>query len=197
MTETDRFDEEDVEKQYTVESDGVPARVTIGEPEDEYVLLYLLERPEIDEATEALLNDIRKELIQEVSLTTEEFVDSKALDEVKEKFRRTASGILENRLAETNDRTRDILIGNLIHDMLGLGDIELLLSDNSLEEIVVNGSDECASCTTKNSDGSKPTFSSKTRTRSTTTRPKSAARSEKKSTPYTPCSTPTCPAGTA
>ncbi|NMJ76506.1 helix-turn-helix domain-containing protein [Nanohaloarchaea archaeon] len=144
MTETDRFDEEDIEKQYTVESDGVPARVTIGEPEDEYVLLYLLERPEIDEATEALLNDIRKELIQEVSLTTEEFVDSKALDEVKEKFRRTASEILENRLAETNDQTRSILIGNLIHDMLGLGDIELLLSDNSLEEIVVNGSDECA-----------------------------------------------------
>nr|EGQ39636.1 MAG: Flp pilus assembly protein, ATPase CpaF [Candidatus Nanosalinarum sp. J07AB56] len=144
MAETDSFSEEDIERQYTVKSDGVPARVTIGEPDDEYVLLYLLERPKIDEATEALLNDIRKELIQEVSLTTEEFVDSKALDEVKEKFRRTASEMLEERLAETEEQTRDILIGNLIHDMLGLGDIELLLSDSNLEEIVVNGSDECA-----------------------------------------------------
>jgi len=52
--------------------------------------------------------------------------------------------LLEEELPETSERSKQILIGNLIHEMLGLGDIELVLSDDHLEEIVVNSSDEPA-----------------------------------------------------
>lgn len=134
----------DVKEKYQVKADGVPARVKIVETEEEYVLNYNVERPEIDTATEAVLQKLKEKVVKHVNLSTEEFVDSKALDDVKEKFREEAVDLLKEELPNTNQETKDILIGNLIHDMLGLGDIELVLRDNNLEEIVINGSDEPA-----------------------------------------------------
>lgn len=134
----------ETKKQYRVEADGVPARVQIAETEDEYVLNYLVERPDIHTATEAVMEDLKENVVQMVSLSTEEFVDSKALNEVKQKFKNQGMSLLNDELPETSEDAKKILIGNLIHDMLGLGDIEILLNDEHLEEIVINGSDEPA-----------------------------------------------------
>lgn len=134
----------DTQEEYQVEADGVPARVKILEKEDEYVLNYHVDRPEIDTATEAVLQELKEKIVKHVNLSTDEFVDSKALDNVKDKFREEAMELLEEELPKTNDQTKDILIGNLIHEMLGLGDIEIVLNDENLEEIVINGSDEPA-----------------------------------------------------
>ncbi|MFQ3275169.1 MAG: flagellar protein FlaI [Candidatus Nanohaloarchaea archaeon] len=134
----------ETQEEYQVEADGVPARVKILEKEDEYVLNYHVDRPEIDTATEAVLQELKEKIVKQVNLSTEEFVDSKALDNVKSKFRDEAMELLEEELPNTNEQTKDILIGNLIHEMLGLGDIEIVLNDENLEEIVVNGSDEPA-----------------------------------------------------
>lgn len=134
----------DVKEEYQVEADGVPAKVKIVETEEEYVLNYLVDRPEIDTATEAVLQELKEKVVKHVNLSAEEFVDSKELDEVKNKFRNEAVDLLKDELPNTNQQTKDILIGNLIHEMLGLGDIELVLEDNNLEEIVINGSDEPA-----------------------------------------------------
>ncbi len=132
------------EREYQIDADGVPARVTIEEKEDDYVLRYRVERPEIKTATEAVLEDVKEKIVKEVQLSTEEFVNAKELENVKEKFREQALELLEEELPETNEEAKNILIGNLIHRMLGLGDIELLLNDQHLEEIVINGSTEPA-----------------------------------------------------
>ncbi|MFB6145152.1 MAG: type II/IV secretion system ATPase subunit [Candidatus Nanohaloarchaea archaeon] len=134
----------EIKDEYTVKADGVPAHVQILDTDSEYVLNYMVERPEIHTATEAVLKDLKEQVVKGVKLSTEEFVDSKALKEVKEKFRKEAMERLDEELPETNDQTKHILIGNLIHEMLGLGDVELLLNDQHLEEIVINGSDEPA-----------------------------------------------------
>lgn len=140
----DEPQEYDLKDEYTVEADGVPAHVKIIESEDEYVLNYLVERPEIHTATEAVLNELKEKVVRGVKLSTEEFVDSKALAKVKQKFRDEALELLNEELPETNEDTKHVLIGNLIHEMLGLGDVEILLNDEHLEEIVINGSDEPA-----------------------------------------------------
>jgi len=49
----------EVVEEYEVEADGVPARVQIVDTEEEYVLNYEVERPEIHTATEAILTDLR------------------------------------------------------------------------------------------------------------------------------------------
>ncbi len=134
----------EVVEEYQVDADGVPARVQIVEQEDEYVLEYKVDRPEIKTATEAVLTDLKEKIVKKVDLSTEEFVNARELENVKQKFRDQALELLEEELPETPDESKQILIGNVIHEMLGLGDIEILLNDQNLEEIVINSSDEPA-----------------------------------------------------
>lgn len=132
----------DVMERYSVEADNVPAEITISRTGDEYVPLYRVERPEVDEATQALLSSVREQLTQNVQLSAKEFIDPGELDEVKEKFRAEAEDLLDEELPSLEDDRRDMVIGNLLHEMLGLEDIEIVLADENLEEIVVNGAQE-------------------------------------------------------
>ncbi|MFB6294620.1 MAG: hypothetical protein ABEI97_02580, partial [Candidatus Nanohaloarchaea archaeon] len=100
------------------------------------------DRPKTDEATDALLSTVRQELTETVKLSSKEFIDPSELDDVQEKFRERADELLQDELPSLSDREREIVIGNLLHEMLGLGDIEVVLDDANLEEIVVNGAQE-------------------------------------------------------
>jgi flagellar protein FlaI len=131
-----------MEDRYIVEADNVPARVHITNENEDYVPRYFIERPKIEKGSEAFLDTIRERLIDEVRLSTEEFIDSSELEKVKEKFRERASEIIDNQLPAIQEDSKKMLIGNLIHEMLGLGDIELLLMDENLEEIVINSAAE-------------------------------------------------------
>ncbi|MDY6768796.1 MAG: type II/IV secretion system ATPase subunit, partial [Candidatus Nanohaloarchaea archaeon] len=128
--------------EYEVVSDNVPAQVAILRTEDEYVPLYTVDRPQTDEATSALLSSVREQLTESVKLSSKEFIDSGELDEVKEKFRERADELLQDELPSLNEEERGVVIGNLLHDMLGLGDIEIVLDDGHLEEVVINGAQE-------------------------------------------------------
>ena len=132
------------QQEYEVEADGVPARIRIVEREKDYVLNYNVDRPKVKTATEAVMKDIKKKIVEKVDLTTEEFVNARELETVKKKFRDQAMELLEEELPETPEQSKKILIGNVLHEMLGLGDIEILLNDQHLEEIVVNSADEPA-----------------------------------------------------
>lgn len=127
---------------YNVDSDGVPAEIVIAKPEEEYVPVYYMNRPQVEESTQALLSMVRDEMTENVKLSTKEFVDPSELDTVKKKFRDEAHELLNKELPSLEDEAAEIMIGNLIHEMLGLGDIEIVLDDENLEEIVVNGAKE-------------------------------------------------------
>lgn len=127
---------------YSVTSDGVPAEVYIYSPPDEYVPIYRLTYPKIPLATHYILNSIREELITLVNLTTKEFVDPTAIINVKEKFSLKAHELIKKYLPGIAEKDETVLVGYLIHEMLGLGVIELLIADNHLEEIVINNSKE-------------------------------------------------------
>ncbi len=131
-----------IRETYTVMADDVEAKVMIAESPAEYVPLYILERPVLDIATKAILNAIREELIKLVEISTKEFVDPSALEAVKLRFKKKAMDLIERYLPTLGDREKRILAGNLIHEMLGLEDLEFLISDHGLEEIVVNSAKE-------------------------------------------------------
>lgn len=126
---------------YFVDSDGVKAKITVGD-EGDYVLRYNFEIPKVSEATKAILNQVRENLIKEVSISIKEFVDPKEYNNVKNKFRESAERIIKEILPELKKEDVELLTGMLLHEMLGLGEMEILLSDPHLEEIVVNGSNE-------------------------------------------------------
>lgn len=134
----------EVKKQYTVVADHVPAEITIEDSPDEYVLRYSLKRPQPSVATEALLNSVKEEVIDKVELNADQLDDSENLDKTREIFRSKAEEMLKEQLPNTDNDRIHAMIGNLIHRMLGLGDVEILLQDNNLEEIVINSSEEPA-----------------------------------------------------
>ena len=103
---------------------------------------YKIIKPKIAEPTLALLYEIRNKLIEEVGLTAEEVLDPKIVGKLKEKFKERASSILTTYLENIPESTKKYLVGTLIHESLGMGDIELLLNDIDLEEIVIGSSKE-------------------------------------------------------
>ncbi len=133
-----------MKKEYVVEADKVPAKIEITDETDDYVPRYKIHRPRMEKSTEAFLKEVKKELITEVTLTEEEYISSSKLEEVKQKFRDKANSIIEENLPSIGERSKQILVGNLLHEMLGLGDLEILLADEKLEEIVINNAEEPA-----------------------------------------------------
>ncbi len=123
---------------YNLNADNVYATVTIYNVPTQYIPIYYMKRPMVTIGTLAILNAIREQLIMLVQITTKEFVDPSALGIVKEKFMKKAYDLLDRYLPSVSEKEKKTLAGNLIHEMLGLGDIELLLSDPYLEEIVIN-----------------------------------------------------------
>ena len=135
--------DKEIIEEYTVEADKVPAKVQITD-ENDYVKRYRLKRPQPSAATEAILDNVREETISQAEITTESFEDSNEVEESRKIFRNTAKDILKEQLPSISESKRHTLIGNLIHEMLGMGDLEILLEDNDLEEIVINSSEEPA-----------------------------------------------------
>lgn len=134
---------EELIEEYTVEADKVPAKIEIRD-EDDYVERYRLKRPQPSAATEAILEDVRNKTIERADISRDNFKDSNQMEESRRIFRSTAEDILMDQMPNLDESDRNALIGNLIHQMLGLGDVEILLSDNNLEEIVINNADDPA-----------------------------------------------------
>lgn len=134
----------DIKDQYEVVADNVPAQITIEDDPKEYVLRYKLKRPQPSIATEALLQNVKDEAIDSVDIDTDQLDDSENLSKTREIFRQRAEDLLVDQLPEASQERIEAMVGNLIHSMLGLGDVEILLKDSNLEEIVINSSEEPA-----------------------------------------------------
>ena len=129
-------------EKYDIETEGVKIDVSI-EGQAKKALAYKLSIPKIAPATHALLSEIRKRMINEISITPKEILDPRTIDKMKEKFREKANQLLEKEIKLEKD-VKKIFVCFLINEMLGLGDIEFLLNDLSLEEIVITSSSEPA-----------------------------------------------------
>ena len=125
---------------YSVISEGVTAEIHIEK--DASGLNYRITLPEISKPTNILLLELKKRLITEVTIGASEILDMKAIQQVKEKFTSSAEKLLDLLMPGLNKETKSFLIGRLIHEMLGLEDLEFLLNDEYLEEVVINSSAE-------------------------------------------------------
>lgn len=133
----------EVVDKYRIEADGVPAQISITDEGNDFVLRYRVEKPEVHTATEAVLTELKEKIVKTVDLSTEEFVNAREIENVRRKFRDQAMELLDDELPATSEDAKKILIGDVVHEMLGLGDLEIMLNDEHLEEIVVNNAEEC------------------------------------------------------
>ncbi len=123
---------------YSVEADGVSVTVDVVREPGAFVLKYAVEFPEFGAGTKALLDSLKRSVVSEVSISVERMMDPSFIRDLKEKFSKKASSLLQKQAPNLDGQTRGVLVGMLLQEMLGLGKIEFLLRDSNLEEIAVN-----------------------------------------------------------
>jgi flagellar protein FlaI len=128
-------------KKYDIVLDKIRIPVTIIDSGG-YVKEYRITVPKISEATHALLDSVRSELLKDSKIGMEEIFDPSRIKKIMAEFSAKTEMLLESRIAGTSRTTKTFLTQSLVNEMLGLGMLELLLADDSLEEIVINTSKE-------------------------------------------------------
>jgi len=108
----------------------------------DYVYHYQIATPHVDFVTKALLDEIKRSLVGEIQIETKDIVDTEKFSRLKSRFLVRSKEKLKNVLKKTSDDYIEILSKILVDEMVGLGEIEYLLSDDALEDIVVNSSKE-------------------------------------------------------
>jgi len=132
---------EKVIEEYKLSVDNVPAKIKILKEDNKNPKYYLV-KLSIAQPTLALLDEIKNKLIEKINLNSEEILDQKIAEKLKEKFKELSYDYLKGYLQNISEDDRNYLIGTLIHESLGLGDIEFLLNDIYLEEIVISSAKE-------------------------------------------------------
>ncbi len=129
-------------EKYVVESEGVMAEIEITQEEKEFTNKYYLKHVKIKPATEAVLEHLKEKIIESIDIKTSEILDPRENEKVKIKLADRASTLIEQQLPGVSEEEKKILVGKIINDMTGLGDLELILNDDNLEEVVINSSHE-------------------------------------------------------
>lgn len=130
--------DEVVRYKYDVVADEVPALVEVVDSRKEFIPVYRIKYPLIGPGTSAVLDSVREKLIASITLSGGEILDPKVLEGLQSKFKYEAYTHLNALLPDLGEADIKILGGHLVHEMIGLGDLEILLADPYLEEIVIN-----------------------------------------------------------
>ncbi len=124
----------------TLERDGAVIKVEVVK--DKSGISYNLLVPEIGIATACLLSDIRAELVSMTTVSMKEILDPHAFNDIKKRFMSETNKLLNKKLPHLDEKMKKYLVGKLMQDMLGLGEIEFLVNDPELEEVVIPSSKE-------------------------------------------------------
>jgi len=123
---------------YDFNAEGVPVTINIVQHPQLFVPSYEVSIPAIGPGTQLVLEKMKADLVLGVSLDISEIVDPKKSEEVKEKFQEKTMALIAKYIPTVDEETRNILSGYLLQQTLGLGELEIPLNDENLEEVCVN-----------------------------------------------------------
>jgi archaeal flagellar protein FlaI len=126
---------------YAISQENVNVNINIVDTNG-YTNEYHVLVPNISAATIALLDSVKDDLLKETKIGMEEIFDPVKIKKLMASFRDKTDAMIEFRLPNLTEDIRSFLTFSLVNEMLGLGMLELLLSDDELEEIVINTSKE-------------------------------------------------------
>jgi len=133
---------EKVIETYSFKSGDVPITINIVRRPTEFVPIYEISIAAISKNTEFVLEKIREELIEQVNLGMIDILNIKEENLVEQKFKEAITLLINKYFPEVDKQTSEFLTTFLIQRSLGLGSIEILMSDPNLEEIAINSSKE-------------------------------------------------------
>jgi archaeal flagellar protein FlaI len=123
---------------YDFNSDNMPVTVTIFKLKNEFVLSYFVSIAAISKTTEMILEQIRKKLIKEVNLGMTDITEAKDHNIIEQKFKETIILLIQKYFPDVDDDIKGYLSTYLIQKSLGMGNIEILMNDDFIEEITIN-----------------------------------------------------------
>ncbi len=127
---------------YNIETNNIKSLITIMDVKGESRPVYVLTLPVLGPYTKVFMDYLREELARVITVQSEEISDVRKFGEVRDKFYNAALNRLTEELPGADEEKKKLLAGILLNRMYGLGDIEILMSDDWLEEVAVNGSSE-------------------------------------------------------
>jgi flagellar protein FlaI len=127
---------------YKFQSKNIPVEISIFRKKEEFVPIYEVSISQISTTTELILEKIRQQLIRQVNLGIVEITDVKKTEVIEEKFKKTIVVLINKYFPDIENETKDYLVTYLIQKSLGLGNIEILMDDDYIEEIVINSAKE-------------------------------------------------------
>jgi len=125
---------------YVILADNVPTKVTIFDIKGETQPLYHITYPVLGPGTECTLGYCIGNLAKQVAVQAEDMSDTKRLQALKEQFLTGARQEVLKVVPNMEQSKLDLLTGIMLHRSFGLGQLEVLMSDDHLEEVAVNGS---------------------------------------------------------
>ncbi len=123
---------------YSITIDHVPANISIIISPEENRPTYCIDLPAIGKYTKKFLDFVKNEIAEGTLIELEEILDPKKSLKLKERFFDESRKHLEKYFPRAGKDTLDMLSGVIMHEMYGLGDIEILVGDDQLEEIAIN-----------------------------------------------------------
>ena len=142
MAEQKKANEEGLLETYSYNAGDIPVIIKITRNLNDYTPQYEINIPMLAEGTKLMLNALKADLITQVKLDVTELIDPRQAAEVKRKFEQKASELLSRQFVGVAADKKPVLISYLMQHTLGLGELEILLADESLEDIAINGPDE-------------------------------------------------------
>ncbi len=127
---------------YSIQNEGVHADVVITDRPEEFVNTYELKHMRIRAATNAVLGFLKERIIEAVSLKISDILDPRENERVRARIILKAHELVKTELSGLNEVEENVLVGRLVQEMMGLGELELVLADEQLEEVVVNSAKE-------------------------------------------------------
>ncbi|MBS3060903.1 MAG: type II/IV secretion system ATPase subunit [DPANN group archaeon] len=126
---------------YEITAAGLVARISIVD-EGKFVPRYKVTFPQIGHATLMILDSVRDELIKQTTVKAKEILDPKIARIIQKRFADKAEELVSRYFPGIDTISKGELVGLLVNDMVGLGEIEVPLNDDALEEIVINNAAE-------------------------------------------------------
>ncbi len=124
---------------YGLDAHGMHVEITISEVRSEFAPQYNVMFPGLGNATKLLLMSFRSELITMVPVDPSRLQDEKYMRAIDARYKESSKILIDKYIPGTNESTKALLTSYIINMMLGLGDLEVLIADDNLEEIAVNG----------------------------------------------------------
>jgi len=123
---------------YKLNVNDMVVNVEIFLRKNDFVPLYNISILNISKITNIILHKIREEFVSKVNIGDIQITDTGDPSIIKNKFSKEILVLIKKYFPDIDKKTSNLLVNYLIQENIGLGNVEILLRDENLEDIVVN-----------------------------------------------------------